>query len=90
MENPYPGGQILFRWKNWGPDNLTAEDGSRVLEAVPAQRFVFQWRPDSPGDATIVEINFQATKNGTIVSLREHRFADAPSERTAMMHCATG
>jgi uncharacterized protein YndB with AHSA1/START domain len=32
--NPSPGGQILFRWKNWGPDNLTAEDGDMVLEAI--------------------------------------------------------
>jgi len=22
--NPYPGGQIWFRWENWGSDNLTA------------------------------------------------------------------
>ena len=88
--NPYPGGQIRFRWENWGPDNLTAEDGGLVLEAVPAQRFVFQWHPDSPEYVTTVEINFRSSENGTIVSLREYGFADTPCGRTAMLNCATG
>ncbi|HEX9091737.1 MAG TPA: SRPBCC domain-containing protein [Anaerolineales bacterium] len=88
--NPCPGGQILFRWENWGPDNITTEDGGKVLEAVPAQRFVFQWHPDSPGYATTVEINFRPAENGTIVCLREYGFTDTPSGRMAMMNCATG
>lgn len=35
-------GSILFRWKDWGPDHFTGEDGGPVLEAQRPSRFVFQ------------------------------------------------
>jgi uncharacterized protein YndB with AHSA1/START domain len=88
--NAHPGGDILFRWENWGPDHITAEDGGSVLEAIPPQRFVFQWHPDTQDYATIVEINIRPSEDGTIISLCEHGFADSPSGRTAMISCATG
>jgi uncharacterized protein YndB with AHSA1/START domain len=88
--NAHPGGQILFRWENWGPDHINTEDGGPVLEAIPPQRFVFQWHPDLPEYATTVELNIIPTDDGTIVSLREHGFTDQPSGREAMINCATG
>jgi uncharacterized protein YndB with AHSA1/START domain len=84
------GGEILFRWVNWGPDHITTEDGGPVLDATPPLRFVFQWHPDLPDYATTVEINFRPTEDGTIVSLREHGYADTESGLSAMLSCATG
>ena len=56
--NPRPGGEILFRWRDWGPERVTGEDGGPVLEAVPLKRFVFQWHPEDESYATTVEIDF--------------------------------
>ncbi len=88
--NPHPGGEILFRWEDWGPDHITTEDGGPVKEALPPYRFVFQWHPDLPDYATTVEIDLKPSGDGTIVSLREHGFAETVSGRTAMINCASG
>ncbi|OGO31065.1 MAG: hypothetical protein A2136_07240 [Chloroflexi bacterium RBG_16_54_11] len=86
----HEGGEIVFRWKDWGPDHINDEDGGPVLETVYPRRFVFQWHPDLPEYTTTVEINITPAEGGTIISLREHGFADTPSARTALMNCATG
>lgn len=88
--NAQPGGEIHFRWVNWGPDHVLTEDGGPVLEAIPGARFVFQWHPDLPDYATTVEINFLANEDGTIVSLHEYGFANNESGFAAMINCATG
>ncbi len=85
-----PGGQIRFRWKDWGPDHVTAEDGGPVLEAKRPGRFVFQWHPDGPSYATTVEIDFDTVTNGTVVRLKEQGYHDTPSGRKALVGCATG
>ena len=85
-----PGGQIRFRWHDWGPDRVTAEDGGPVLEARRPHRFVFQWHPDDPSYATTVEIDFEAAAGGTILRLREHGYQDTPSGLRAMLDCAAG
>ena len=88
--NAHPGGEIHFRWVNWGPDQISMEDGGSVIEAIPPERFVFQWHPDLPEYATTVEINLVPKDGGTIVSLRELGFADTPSGIAALANCATG
>jgi uncharacterized protein YndB with AHSA1/START domain len=85
-----PGGMIKFKWVNWGPDRVSTEDDGPVLEAIPAERFVFQWHPDQPDYATTVEITLRPIENGTIIRLREYGFADTPSAYAAMIDCATG
>lgn len=83
-------GSILFRWKDWGPDHVTGEDGGPVLEAQRPSRFVFQWRPDQPTYATTVELNFEARAHGTVLRVREHGYEDTPSGRRKMLECACG
>lgn len=85
-----PGGEIRFRWKDWGPDRVTVEDGGRVLEATRPTRFVFQWSPDNPSYATTVEIDFEPSERGTIVRLKESGYHDTPSGRRKMLECAGG
>ncbi len=88
--DPRPGGQIRFRWKDWGPDHVTAEDGGPVLEAKRPERFVFQWHPDNPSYATTVEIDFEPVSDSTVIRLEEHGYHDTPSGRKAFVGCATG
>ena len=88
--DPRPGGQIIFRWKDWGPDKFHGESIAPVLEANRGVRLVFQWRPDTPDYYTTIEIDFEAIEGGTIVQLREHGYHDTPSGREALMECATG
>jgi uncharacterized protein YndB with AHSA1/START domain len=40
-----PGGHIKLSWRDFRVGHWTIEDGGPVLEAVPFQRFVFQWSP---------------------------------------------
>lgn len=88
--DPGPGGEIRFRWVDWGPDLVTDEDGGPVLEARRPERFVFQWHPDGPDYATTVEIDFEPVEAGTVVRLRESGFRDTPSGRQALVNCAAG
>jgi uncharacterized protein YndB with AHSA1/START domain len=85
-----PGGEIIFRWQGFGPDNVVGEDGGPVLEARRPERFVFQWRPDNPSYTTTVEIDFQPAEDGTVIRLREHGYHDTPGGLRAMLNCAAG
>lgn len=88
--DPRPGGEICFRWVDWGPDHVTGEDGGPVLEARRPERFAFQWHPDGDAYATTVEVDFEPANGGTIVRLHEHGYQDTPSGREAFVGCATG
>ena len=87
---PHPGGEIRFRWVNWGPDRVTDEDGGPVLEARRPERFVFQWRPDPSGSPTTVEIDICPVEGGTRVDLHEYCYQDTPRGRAALANCAAG
>jgi len=88
--DPQPGGEIRFRWVDWGPDRVTDEDGGLVLEARRPERFVFQWYPDNPAYPTTVEVDFQPAAGGTIIRLRERGYHDTPSGRKSLVNCAAG
>jgi uncharacterized protein YndB with AHSA1/START domain len=83
-----PGGMIHFRFKDFGPDHITLEDGGTVLEAVPGEKFVYQW---TPGDSTTT-ISFQLTKlgDGTLVSLVESGYTQSEKDMKAFGDCAVG
>ena len=85
-----PGGNIVFRWKNWGPDKYTHDTPGTVVEAKCPERFVFQWKADNPSYATTIEMDFEEVEEGTVVRLREHGYHDTPSGRAAMLDCAAG
>lgn len=85
-----PGGEIHFRWQNWEPDHISADDGGPVLEAIPGKRFVFQWHPDSSTYRTTVELNLASDVGGTIVSLRGYSFADTEPGIAARIDNASG
>ena len=85
-----PGGEIRFRWKEWGPDRVTCEDGGPIIEARRPERFVFQWQPDNVSYMTTVEIDFEEVEGCTIIRLKESGYQDTPSGRRKMLECASG
>lgn len=74
-----PGGQILFRWKNYGLDHYTGENGGPILEARRPERLVFKWKADSGLYLTTVEIHFTPSDLGTVVRLTESGYEDSPA-----------
>jgi uncharacterized protein YndB with AHSA1/START domain len=88
--DPRPGGHIRFRWRDWGAERLTLEDGGPILEARRPERFVFQWSPDNPSYRTTVQLDFENDQRGTIIRVMERGYQDTPSGRKAIMNCAAG
>lgn len=88
--DPRPGGEIRFRWRDWGPDKVTGEDGGPVLEAVKLRRFVFQWHPEDESYATTVEVDFTPTEGGTVVRLREYGYQNTQTSQRCQLDCAAG
>ncbi len=88
--DPRPGGEIRFRWREWGPDRITDEDGGPVLEARQSERFVFQWHTGGAIPPTTVEVDFGRVEGGTLVRLREHGYEDTPAGRAQLLDCAAG
>jgi uncharacterized protein YndB with AHSA1/START domain len=88
--DPRPGGILIFRWVDFGPERVTGEAVCPILEAVPGRRFVFQWEPDSSDYFTTVEITFEAIDEGTIIRLREYGYEDTASGLRAMLDCSAG
>lgn len=88
--DPQAGGEIRFRWRDWGPDHVSAVDGGPVLEAMRPERFVFQWHPEDDSYATTVEVDFILVEGGTTIRLREHGYRDTLFSRRCLADCAAG
>jgi uncharacterized protein YndB with AHSA1/START domain len=88
---PRAGGEMIWRWRDWGPDRVTTEDHGRVLEARPPERFVFEWHgagDDEP--PTTVEVDFEPNEEGTVVRIRERGYRDTPAGKAGFASCASG
>ena len=84
------GGQILFRWKEYGLNKYTGENGGRIIEARRPQRFAFQWMADSGLYQTTVEIDFTPVNQGTEVYLVESGYEDSPAGRQDFLNRVSG
>jgi len=85
-----PGGSIMFRWKDWGLEGYTGENGGPVLEAARPERFVFRWKADSGGYKTTVAIDFEPHPEGTVVRLVETGYEDGPVGMQDLMNRHAG
>lgn len=86
--NALPDGEIRLRWKDFGADRSTSEDGGPILAVEAGKRFVFQWSPGS--QPTTVSIELEERGPGTIVRVRESGYPDTPSDLEACIGCAVG
>lgn len=85
-----PGGQIHFRWKDWGLDHYTGENSGPVLEANRSDRFAFQWKADGGSYYTTVEIDFERVDEGTVVKLIEYGYEDTPTGMQDLLNRVSG
>ncbi len=85
--DPQPGGEFIWRWKDWGPDSYTVEVPGKVIEMVRPERFVFEWGNKHPSRITM---NLQAANSGTVVRLTEDGYTNDSSGRAAALDCASG
>jgi uncharacterized protein YndB with AHSA1/START domain len=81
--------EIKLRWKEFGPQKLTLEDGGPILLYQPPRRFSFEWSP-LKGHPTKVMIVITAVEDGSIVTLRETGYPDTDIAKQVMLGVATG
>lgn len=74
---PRPGGEIVYRWKEWGPDRVTTESRGTVHEVVPPTRFVFDWEVGH-GQRATAEFTIEPIQGGCVLRLREYGYDDTP------------
>lgn len=84
-----PGGEIVYRWKEWGPDRVTTESRGTVHEAVPPTRFVFDWDVGWAQRAT-AEFTVEPVDGGCVLRLREHGYDDTADGHAALVSQASG
>ena len=68
------GGELLFRWKDWGADLIDAVAHGKVIEAKRPDRSASEGWDADPAEATTVELTFAWTRGRTIVHVREYGF----------------
>jgi uncharacterized protein YndB with AHSA1/START domain len=84
-----PGGELVYRWKDWGPDRVTTEARGTVREAVPASRFVFNWDVGH-GQRATAEFTIEAVEGGCVLRLREYGYDDTANGHAALADEASG
>ncbi|UCC44228.1 MAG: SRPBCC domain-containing protein [Candidatus Zixiibacteriota bacterium] len=82
-----PGGKMIWRWKDWGPDFYTLSVDAKVLEADRPRRFAFEWGNKR---RSTVEIDLKEEHGGTTLRLKEHGYLDTPEDRAMILECAAG
>lgn len=81
--------EITLRWREFGPQKLTLEDGGPILDFQPPRRFSFEWSPVK-GHPTRVMIVITPVDEGSIVTLRETGYPDTDIAKQIMLGCAAG
>jgi uncharacterized protein YndB with AHSA1/START domain len=83
-----PGGEIIFKWVDFGANRYTTEGGGPVLEATAPRRFVFQW---TPGDSTTtIAFDLAPLGPGTMVQVEESGHTTSRKDLEALVECASG
>ncbi len=93
--DPRPGGEMTWRWREWGVERYSGASTVPVYAAERPLRFVFGWDgedgiPGEPRHLTTVEVDFTPSPEGTVVRLRDHGYRATPGGRRANIDCAIG
>lgn len=85
---PAVGGRIHFRWEDFGPDGVTAEDGGKIVQLEPDKRFAFTWQP---GDSvTTVLFTLEPRGAGTVLSVHESGYTWSARDLSMLVESAAG
>ncbi|MEE9552970.1 MAG: SRPBCC domain-containing protein [candidate division Zixibacteria bacterium] len=88
--DPKPGGKMVFRWKDWGPDRYTNNSECKVLKADHPTLFEFEWGMVGRGFPSTVRFHLEANDGGTVVTLTESGYPDTDKARSSILSCACG
>jgi uncharacterized protein YndB with AHSA1/START domain len=83
-----PGGEIHFRWDNFGAGRCTTEDGGPVVDFESNTTFSFQWSP--AGHPTTVTFNLESLGPGTLITLTETGYGSNVEDINTALACAVG
>jgi uncharacterized protein YndB with AHSA1/START domain len=84
------GGAIRFRWIDWGPRRITAEDAGVVITVEEPHRFVFSWHEGEFAQPTTVAFTLETAGSGTNVMVEDRGYPDTPEGRRWFADCAAG
>jgi len=82
-----PGGKIIFKWVDWGPDKINSQAICPIVEVKIPEKFVFKWWEDH---YTTVEIDLLEVEGGTVVNVKEYGYADTLEGHSRCLECAAG
>lgn len=85
--DPVPGGKMVWRWKDWGPDFYTVEVPAKVVETERPNKFVFEWGSERRTKITFL---LEARHGGTVVTCTEEGYFDTDKDRAMILECASG
>lgn len=83
-----PGGEIRFRWRNWGPDHFSADEPGQVVAIETDRLFAFHWTPN--GFETLVRLSLTPRDRGTVLTVEDVGYPESEEGRRTMTWCACG
>lgn len=85
--DPQPGGKIVFRWKDWGPDFYNGECPGEIIKFERPSIFSFDW---GAKNRTTVTFSLTEEFGGTVVTITEDGYSDSDRDREMILECASG
>jgi len=85
-----PGGSIEFVWRDWAVGHVDFEDGGKIQEVVPNERFSFTWHRDYT--PTTVTFTLKRLGSGTVVEVSDagYKLDELSHEYCGFAGCASG
>lgn len=85
-----PGGEIEFVWRNWAVDHVNFEDGGKVVEVKPNEKFSFTWHRNTT--PTTVTFKLKKLERGTSVEVTDdgYKLEEISHEYGGFAGCASG
>jgi uncharacterized protein YndB with AHSA1/START domain len=88
--DPKPGGKIVFRWKDWGPNHYNVNAEGLVHRAERPGLFVFEWYPVGKDHPTVITFEIKPQDDATVVAVTEDGYPNTPEARAMILECASG
>ena len=85
-----PGGKMVWRWKDWGPDFYNGMADAKVIMVLRPFQFAFEWYPVGNDTPTTITFNIKKEFGGTVVRLTEEGYPDTEAGHEMILECASG
>lgn len=81
------GGDMVFSWKDWGPDFYSVQVPCTVVACNYPNLFAFEWGQKMRSK---VEFHLESKYGGTIVHVKEFGYPKSDEGFASMLECASG